>query len=340
MQESKNMDIEAEATAEQSTTRASVNDPGYISVSKNVDLIKDKIKRLQGELTPENLKVVSWKIANASKRKKKMARQSSKLEKRQMLREGGSIGNKAFILVQKLQQLKDLRRQRLKKEGHFFPEEDEEFFQRVRKAEEAQVILENIGKSRKDKQPKQHDSTGVTAVSQTLECEPMVNVKRKLSEAMAVDTTVTKLDSVDPTSDSQAKYRKVSYVQQDLKVDTVQDQEESEDQRQFSREQVKIKEDPSTLTNRTRPPNVHDQPKRPIPIDPALIQPSIEKKEARLQKNRKIWEVYQVFPKMGTREAKRASSVSVELEEPPDTPSSEAWIKFLQSGKFDALHVS
>jgi len=34
-------------------------------------------------------------------------------------------------LLEKVKQLRDLRRERLKREGHFFPEEDDEFFNRI-----------------------------------------------------------------------------------------------------------------------------------------------------------------------------------------------------------------
>jgi len=56
-----------------------------------------------------------------------------------------------LTLVQKLDQLRMLRRERLKREGHFFPEEDQEFYNRIQQQEQGLARREKELEERQEK---------------------------------------------------------------------------------------------------------------------------------------------------------------------------------------------
>ncbi|KAF9390663.1 hypothetical protein CPB97_008726 [Podila verticillata] len=176
---------------ELSTLQAKLTPENFLTVARKVKKAQKhkiweqkKIKEMQEyrdstESRREKLHAeIDKKWARKLAREKEKAKLQSRQERTrlQKLKEAQVVlkEKKLLTLVQKLDQLRMLRRERLKREGHFFPEEDQEFYNRIQQQEQ--------GLARQKKEQEECQETKNQAQKERVEARQQRMAQQKLKQ--------------------------------------------------------------------------------------------------------------------------------------------------------------
>ncbi|KAF9102951.1 hypothetical protein BGX27_010799 [Mortierella sp. AM989] len=274
------------------------------------DTTEERRQKLNAEIDRNREKTLT---RDMKKEKKKQARRAANQERRQEIRKKAQ-DNQVATLLHKLQRLKTLRRDRMKREGHFFPEEGNEFFEKIRKAEEALNISGEKGANQKPK-PTKKKKEGKKSERVNLEAQKIVN-------SVSSDVKVC----INSNKDAALK---MNDVIPNGAINSTNVASNSITSKSTSTKAAKrtVADELTFTTARTR--------SRKIPK-------TSKKKELNCQK----WEAFRITPEHRVGDQARATSIPDDLEDLPAEPSSPAWAEYLRpidievSDELDAFHFS
>lgn len=197
--------------------------------------------------------------------------------------------------MQKLDQLRMLRREHLKREGHFFPEEDQEFYERIQQQEQ--------DLARRKKEQEEHQEKKKQARSERLGARQQRMAQRKLKQSEE-----SAIGSNDGTKDRKGRVKR-----QKLKEPTPSE----------TTHPTLLPPSPDFL-----PPHATAQTLQPLGVPPAFIELSEQEACDRrdpeeIQMNRELWAHYVV-----DEDSPDGSCIPLDLGEPPP-PSSHFWAALL-----------
>ncbi|KAG0006006.1 hypothetical protein BGZ79_010654 [Entomortierella chlamydospora] len=324
------------------------------------DTTEERRRKLNAEIDRKCEKILA---RDKKKEKRKLAKQVAKQERRQERRQEArkiAQGKQTVALVQKLQRLKTLRRERMKRAGHFFPEEDNEFFERIHKAEEA--LKQPIEKSANwdtNSSKKQMEKEKKFEVG--LEKQEIVNTKCSSAkvgmsplqdnESNAAENAPV-LDEITVGTDTGTSKRKpcqVDVFEDSLQTDVPIDQtilpptkmqklgQGSSQQQQLLQAQQESQllsekdQEQGCIVSLELPTHfTPEQPNVEGSTSTALILGRVRRKKLGKPINyRDVWSSYQISQKDGLRKERIATPIPDGLRAPPDKPSSLEWAKYL-----------
>ncbi|KAF9338155.1 hypothetical protein BG006_009530 [Podila minutissima] len=112
---------------------------------------RDNTESRREKLHAEIDKKWAKKLAREKEIEERRSRQEETRLKELKEAQAALTEKRLLSLVQKLDQLRMLRRERLKREGHFFPEEDQEFYERIQQQEQGLARRKKEQEERQDK---------------------------------------------------------------------------------------------------------------------------------------------------------------------------------------------
>ncbi|KAF9429995.1 hypothetical protein BGZ94_008726 [Podila epigama] len=119
---------------------------------KEMQAYRDNTEQRRLELHAAIDKKWARKLERERKKAKRQLEKDEQRAKTEQKRQRKREEKQMSLLVQRLSQLRVLRRERLKREGHFFPEEDQEFYERIRRQEEELAARKEANKEQQEKQ--------------------------------------------------------------------------------------------------------------------------------------------------------------------------------------------
>ncbi|KAF8977956.1 hypothetical protein BGZ46_006986 [Entomortierella lignicola] len=284
-------------------------------------------------------------------KKKKLTKKDMKQEKARKAEQA----KQARALAQKLRQLKNLRQERMKRAGQLSSEEDNEYFETIRKAEKA--LQDSAKKKKKKKKRKKQDKESVK------ETERESNLDSKCADVKTNNDTLKdfnpKQNNVDTSGVSNAgvnppeqAHKSTSTDSTPIKRDLGQNgplvslKDQSHPPAKMrkiikgaSPQQSPLQKQQSILTPVLAQANDNANPLKLQAVSSngqRVTQRALSKECAPESsetsvaiRRRQIWESFRVTQVNGAVQKRRATSIPDGLGEPPVEPSNPEWAKYL-----------